>query len=61
MNSYFSLQELKSKYGAGYNVQIKVKFDESGHPDTVTLIGFMRLHFPDAKLEVRCGFGDIGT
>ncbi|KAL5250662.1 hypothetical protein ACHWQZ_G016406 [Mnemiopsis leidyi] len=46
-----SLQELKSKYGAGYNVQVKVKSDGKGEPDTAQLQGFMRLHFPEAKLE----------
>ena len=45
-------QELKSKYGAGYNVQVKVKSDGKGQPETTQLQGFMRLHFPEAKLEV---------
>ncbi|XP_063687941.1 phospholipid-transporting ATPase ABCA3-like isoform X2 [Bolinopsis microptera] len=46
-----SLQELKSKYGAGYNVQVKVKSDSNGQPETTQVQGFMRLHFPEAKLE----------
>ena len=43
---------MKSKYGAGYNVQVKVKSDSNGQPETTQVQGFMRLHFPEAKLEV---------
>ena len=46
------IQELKSRYGLGYNVQVRVKLDEDGNPDNTALCGFMRLNFPDATLEV---------
>jgi len=32
-------------------VQVKVKSDGKGQPETTQLQGFMRLHFPEAKLE----------
>jgi len=43
-----SLQELKSRYGQGYNVIIK-SLDNTA--DKSILSGFMRMHFSDAKLE----------
>ena len=51
LNTLITLfQELKSRYGQGYNVIIKSKDNTA---DKSILTGFMRMHFSDAKLEVR--------